>query len=132
MWFLTVDPLIRISVFIAKLPSDKTAGVFSRTFIVKDISNSLTYTVASSCVCTSPVAVPTIVGLHHFVKVSISTRRSRQQILVPQDYDLMQVGTNFPKVRKMLLCFSPFDFRTLLATCHAASRAPCSCHSVSS
>ena len=36
------------------------------------MSNSLTYTVASSCVCTSPLAVMTIVGLHDFVKVSIS------------------------------------------------------------
>ena len=53
-------------------PSDNTAGVFSRNFIVKKISNSLTYTVASSCVCTSPLAVMTIVGLHDFVKVSIS------------------------------------------------------------
>ena len=52
-------------------PSDRTAGVFSRTFKVKNISNSLTYTVASSCVCTSPLAVMTIVGLHDFVKVSI-------------------------------------------------------------
>ena len=39
---------------------------------VKNISNSLTYTVDSSCVCTSPLAVMTIVGLHDFVKVSIS------------------------------------------------------------
>ena len=46
--------------------------MFSRTFIVKNISNSSTYTVASSCVCTSPLAVMTIVGLHDFVKVSIS------------------------------------------------------------
>ena len=53
-------------------PSDKTAGVFSRTFIVKNISNSLTYTITSSCVCTSPLAVMTIVGLHDFVNVSIS------------------------------------------------------------
>ena len=52
-------------------PSVKNAGVFSRTFIVKNISNSLTYTVASSCVCTSPLAVMTIVGLHDFVKISI-------------------------------------------------------------
>ena len=52
-------------------PSDKTAGVFSKTFIVKNISNSLKHTVASSCVCTSPLAVMTIVGLQDFVKVSI-------------------------------------------------------------
>ena len=45
---------------------------FSRTFIVKNMSNSLTYTIPSSCVCTSPLAVMTIVRLHDFVKVSIS------------------------------------------------------------
>ena len=45
---------------------------FSRTFKVKNISNSLTYNVGSSFVCTSPLAVMTIVGLHDFVKVSIS------------------------------------------------------------
>ena len=54
------------------LPSGKTAGVSSKTFIVKNISNSWTYTVASSCVCTSPLAVMTIVGLHDSVKVSNS------------------------------------------------------------
>ena len=59
MWFLT-------------FPSDNTAGEFSRTFRVKKISNSLTYTVASSCVCQSPLAVMTVVRLHDFVKVSIS------------------------------------------------------------
>ena len=69
---LTIDPFIGISVFIAMLPGDSTAGVLSRTSIVKNISNYLTYIVASSCVCTSPLAVMTIVGLHDFVKVSIS------------------------------------------------------------
>ena len=57
---------------------------------------------------------------HDFVKVSnssefksfcwsyASTLRSPQQILVPQVEGLMaQVGTYFPKVRRMLLCFSP-------------------------
>ena len=67
-----MNPFVRISVFIASFPSDNTAGVLSRTFIVKNISNSLTYTIASSCVCTSQLAVMTIVGLHDFVKVSIS------------------------------------------------------------
>ena len=66
MWFLTTDP------FVGSFPSDNTAGLLSRTFIVKNISNSLTYTIASSCVCTSPLAVMTIVALHDFVKVSIS------------------------------------------------------------
>ena len=39
---------------------------------MKNFSNSLTYTVAYSCDCTSPLAVMTIVGLHDFVKESIS------------------------------------------------------------
>ena len=43
----------------------------------------------------------------------------------------MQANTNFPKVRRMLLCFFAFDFRILLASLHAASRAPRSCHSLS-
>ena len=42
----------------------------------------------------------------------------------------MQGSTYFPKVRRMLLCFSPLT--TLLASSHAASRAHRSCHSVSS
>ena len=77
-------------------PSDNIAGEFSRTFIVKNIPNSLTYTIASSCVCTSPLAVKTIVGLHDFVNYPCqqisspfcwsyaSTLPSRQQTLVPQ------------------------------------------------
>ena len=40
--------------------------------MVKKKPNSLTYTIASSCVCISPLAVITVVGLHDFVKVSIS------------------------------------------------------------
>ena len=65
MWFST--PFSSQS-----FPTDNTAGVFSRTVTVKNISNSLTYTVASSCVCTSLLAFMTVVGLHDFVKVSIS------------------------------------------------------------
>ena len=40
MWFLTIDPFIRIPS--QSFPSDNTAGVSSRTFIVKNFSNSLT------------------------------------------------------------------------------------------
>ena len=90
---------------------------FSRTFIVKNIPNSLTHTLASSCVCTSPLAVMTIVGLHDFVKVSIwaslksffadhvqLTLRTRQLILVSSGFQrLMQAGTYFPEMRRMLL-----------------------------
>ena len=45
---------------------------------------------------------------------------------------MAQVGTNFPKVRRMLLCFYPLIFKHFLASFHAASRAHRSCHSVSS
>ena len=55
MWFW---PLIHSKEYpfsSQSFPSDKTTGVSSKTFIVKNFSNSLTYTVASSCVCTSPL-----------------------------------------------------------------------------
>ena len=73
MVFLTVDPPLRISVFIAKLSERWNCWCILGDFIVKNISNSLTWTVASSCVCTSPLAVMTTVGLHDFVKISISS-----------------------------------------------------------
>ena len=73
-------------------PSDKTAGVFSRTFIVKTISNSLTYTLASSCVCTSPLAVMTIIGLLDVVKVSISAEF--KSFLLNMRIDVLESTTN--------------------------------------
>ena len=123
-------------------PSDNTAGVFSRTFIVKNRSNSLTYTVASSCVCTSPMAVMNIVGLHDFVKVSISA----SLVLFFLCIDAPESTTNsrssglrfdagrhlFSEGEKNVPLSCSFDFNTLLASFPAASRAPCSCHSVSS
>ena len=51
---------------------DSTAGVLSKTFKIKNFSHFVPYTIASSCICTSPLAVMTVVGLHDFVKVSIS------------------------------------------------------------
>ena len=77
--------------FIAKLSGRKTAGVSSRTVIVKN-TPYLTYTVASSCVCTSPLAVMTIVGLHDFVKVSISA--SFKSFLLIICIDALESTTN--------------------------------------
>ena len=122
--------------------SDNTAGVFSRTFIVKNISNSLTYTVASSC--TSPLAVMTIIGLHDFVKVSISA--SFKSFLLIICIDALESKTNsrssglrvdagrhlFSEGEKNVALSCSLNFNILLASFHAASRAPCSCHSVSS
>ena len=77
-------------------------------------------TVASSCVCTSPLAVITVVGLldvvtvqrnsNPFCRSCASTLWSLQQILFLLVQGLMaQAGTNVPKVRRMLLFFS-FNF----------------------
>ena len=120
-------------------PSDNTAGVFSRTFTVKNISKSLTYTIASSsCVCTSPLAVMTIVGLHDFVKVSISTDssplcwscastlRSPQQILFSSGVRFDAGRHLFSEGEKNAALWCSFNFNTLLASFHATSRAPCS------
>ena len=91
-----------------------------------NISNSLTYTytIASSCVCTSPVAVMTIVGLHDFVKVSISA--SLKSFLLIMCIDAPESTTNsrfsglrvdankhlFQKVRRILLFGAPLIFST--------------------
>ena len=125
-------------------PSDNTAGVFSRNSIVKNLSNSLTHTVASSCVCTSPLAVMNIVGLHDFVKVSISA--SLKSFLLIIYIDAPESTTNsrssslrvdaskhlFSESEKKVALSCSFILNTILASFHAASRAPCSCHSVSS
>ena len=125
-------------------PSDNTAGVFSRTFIVKNFSNSLTCTIASSCVCTSPLAVMTIVGLQGFVKYPFSA--SLKSFLMIICIDAPESTTNsrssslrvdagrhlFCEGEKNVAHSCSFNFNTLLASFHAASRAPCSCHSVSS
>ena len=63
MWCLTTGPLIGISVVFADVfPSDRTAGVYSKICTGTNKSKSSTYTVASSVVCPSPLAVRTVVG----------------------------------------------------------------------
>ena len=54
------------------LPSERTAGVFSRSITVTNKSNSLTYIVASSFVSTLPLAVTTVVGCFDVLTVSNS------------------------------------------------------------
>ena len=125
-------------------PSDETAGVFSRTFKVKNISNSLTHTVASSCVCTSPLAVMTIVGLHDFFKISISAEFKSFLLIICIDgpesttksrssCSWFDAGRHqFSEGEKTAALFFSFNSRIFLASLHAASRANRSCHSVSS
>ena len=53
-------------------PNESTAGVSSRNTTLTNKSNCLTFTVASSLVCTSPLAVITVVGLLDVLMVSNS------------------------------------------------------------
>ena len=118
--------------------------MLSRTFIVKNISNSLTYTIASSCVCTFPLVVMTIVGLHDFVKVSISASLKSFLLIMCMNAPESTTNSRFSGLRfyagrhlfsegeKSIALSNSFNFNTLLASFHAALRAPCSCHSVSS
>ena len=61
-------------------PSERTAGVSSRSITVTNRSNSSTYTVASFLVCTSPLAVITVVGFFEILMVSNSAE-SRSLLL---------------------------------------------------
>ena len=72
LWFLTTGPTVRIPVIFQEFSSGRTAGVSSRSITVTNKSNSLTYTVASSFVSTSLLAVITVVGLLETLTVSKS------------------------------------------------------------
>ena len=86
----------------------------------------------------------TIVGLHDFVKVSISA--SLRSFLLIICIDAPEWTTNslssgfnvdarwhlFSGDEKNAALSCSFNLNTFLANFHAASRAPCSCHSVSS
>ena len=99
---------------------------------------------ASSFVCTSPLAVITVVGLLDVVKVSNaaevksfllimcidapgSTTKSLSSGLIVDGAGRLQFTEG---EKNAVLCFS-FNFRICLASLHAASRAHRSCHSVS-
>ena len=112
--------------------------------VVKNKSHCLTYTVASSCVCTLNIGGFDDRGTARFrqsIHFSITqvlscwscalTLRSRQQILVPQVSEIWCRQTIFRRWEECCSSCS-FHFRTLWASLRAASRAPCSCHSVSS
>ena len=70
MWFLTIDPFVGIPVFIAKLSERQYCWRVFEDFHSQEYIQFVD--INSSCVCTSPLTVMTIVGLHDFVKVSIS------------------------------------------------------------
>ena len=137
MWLLTFDPFVGIPVFIAKLSKRQYCWSVFEDFhgqeYIQFLDIHMHFSIGGY-----------IVGLNDFVKVSISALlktllfimcielRNRQQILFLQVSTSMQGGTYFPETRRMLLFSCFFNLNTFLASFHAASRAPCSCHSVSS
>ena len=145
MWFLTIDPFVGHPFSSQNFPSDNTAGVFSKTFIVKNISNSLTYT---NCLF---MRLHFSIGGYDYR----GTTRFRQKypfqlllksFLLIMCIDALESTTNslssgfnvdagrhlFSEDEKNAALSCSFNFDTFLASFHAASRAPCSCHSVSS
>ena len=122
MWFLTVDPLVRIPVFIAKLSKrlycwrvfeDFHCQEYVQFFddVVK-VSISPSFKSFSLIIC---------------IDAPESTTNSRSSGL-RVDASKHQLSEGEKNVA--LSC--SLNFNTLLASFHAASRAPCSCHSVSS
>ena len=94
MRFLTIDPFTRISVFIAMLSERQYCWRVFEDF------HSQEYVI---------VGLPSISASLPFCWSGASTRRNRQQILFPQVQELMQGGTCFPKVRRMLLFSCSFS-----------------------
>ena len=81
-------------------PSERTAGVSSRSFMVTKKSNSLTYTVASSFVCTSLLAVTTVVG---FLRDFYGIQFSRVEVF-PADHMLTCSGVHHKLFFLRLYC----------------------------
>ena len=72
MRILTAFRTIRVPMVLTEFPHESTAGVSSRSTTLTNKCNCLTYTVASSPVCTSPLAVINVVGLLNVLMVSNS------------------------------------------------------------
>ena len=75
MRFLTADPVECIYMILKEFHKGKNCGSFSsRSITLTNESNSLTCTVASSLVRTSPLAVITVVGLLDVLMLSNSAK----------------------------------------------------------
>ena len=104
----------------------------------------MTYTVASSCVCPSPLAKMTIVGLHDFVNVSISALLKSFLLIICIDAPESTTNSRSSSLRvdagkhvfsdgeENVALPCSFSLNTFFANFHAASSAPCSDHSVAS
>ena len=114
----------------AEFPSERTASVSSRSLTVTSKSNFLTYTVAASVVCTSPLAVTTVVGLgiRRSLSLSWSARalmlRNQQQIHLSSGFTTDGAGKHHSFVgdRRVALSFA-LICTTFVASLHASPRA---------
>ena len=143
--FLTVDPFIRISVFIAKLSDRSDCWRVLEDFHCQEYTQFLDI---NNCLF---LRLHFTVGgydyrgrLHDFVNVSISA--SLRSFLLIMCIDAPESTTNsrssglrfdagrhlFSEGEKNAALFFSFKLRVLLDSLHAASRAHRSCHSVSS
>ena len=143
MWFLTIDPFIGISVFIAKLSK--------RQYCWHPWGPSLARVCPSLwCELCLFMRLHFSIGVYDYRRIA----RFRQGIhfsitqvlLLIMCIDAPESTTNsrssglrldagrhlFSEGEKNVALSCSFNFNTLLPSFHAASRAPCSCHSVSS
>ena len=140
MWFLTVDPFIRISVFIAKLSERQHCWRVFEDFHSQeyiqffDIHRCLFMRLHFSIGCydcrwtsrrRQSIQFKSFL-LIMCIDAPESTTNSRSSGLrIDAGRHLLSEGEK----NVALSCY--FNFNTLLASFHAASRAPCSCHSLS-
>ena len=146
MWFLTVDPFIRISIFIAKLSKRQNCCRILEDFNSQeyiqffDIHRCLLMRLHFSIGCYDCRGTSRRRQSIHFGRIQVLfADHVHWRTGVDNKFsflwfkDLMALAdTYFAKVRRMLFISFSFNFRMLLASLHAASRAHGSCHSVSS
>ena len=147
LWFLTTEPHIGISVICTEFFQVRELPVYLRQALLSRINPiPLTYTVASSFVCTSPLTVTTVVGLFRnpqrfplrlssnpflpsmCIDAPESTKNYLSSGFIADDAGRHQTSAGEKKVAWS----SSLSFRALLASLPASPRAHRSCLSVSS
>ena len=142
MWFLTIDPFIRISVYIAKLSERRYCWRVIEDFHSQeyiqffDIHNCLFMRLHFSIGRYDYRKTARFrENIHHYsssfcwicIDAPESTTNSRSS------GSRVDASRHLDSVDEKNVAFScSFNLNTFLACFHAASRAPCSCHSVSS
>ena len=140
MWFLTIDPFVGISVFIAKLSERQYCWR-----VIEDFHSQKYIQFFDIHRCLFMRLHFSIGGYDYrrtarFLKVSISA--SLKSFLLIMCIDAPESTTNslssglrvdagrhlFSEGEKNVALSCSFNFNTFLASFHAASRAPCSCH----